>query len=316
MLLITGARGFIGSHLVKAAIDSYDGKIIAFIRNTNQSYAVRLDTDKVSKAVCSGKLAIHIGDLNGDISGLCEGVTDVIHCAAKTFVDHSIKDPIPFVQANTLGTANLLEEARRQKVKRFIHVSTDEVYGQILEGSYAEDAPLNPRNPYAASKAAADCLVQSYYHTFGMWTIVSRTENNYGPLQHHQKAIPTFINKAIHNMPLPVYGDGMHVRQWLHVLDHVQGLLLLLKNAKDIEGGSIWHIAGNQEITNYELASKILTLVGRPRELIKFIPDHNIRPGHDRRYALSFDKITKLGWKPTIDLDTGIQDLIDSYQSL
>ena len=327
-VLVTGARGFIGSTFIRGyarqvmkGIPHNITRITAFARDTNSWTRGRLENDEnVQKCIKEGIIKISYGDLNGDISGLCEGIDATLHFAAKTYVDHSIKDPKPFVETNVIGTLNLLEEARKQNVKQFIHVSTDEVYGQILQGAYSEDAPLNPRNPYAASKAGADALTQSYFHTFGMWTAVTRTENNYGIMQHPQKAIPVFIAKALSHDDIPVYGDGKHVRQWLHVDDHVNALMMLLeadKNSKNsLPGGEIWHIAGNQELSNTELATKICDILHRDKNLIKYIDDMNIRPGHDRRYALKCDKMDELvGWQPRIMLNDGLEDMIKWYVS-
>lgn len=322
-VLVTGARGFIGSAFIRYAVQlpsmEYDefSSITAFARDGKAWTRPRLEEDhKVQRACERGKLQIVYGDLNGDISGLCENIDCVIHFGAKTFVDHSIRDPKPFIDANVLGTANLLEEARRQGVKTFINVSTDEVYGQILEGKYTESAAINPRNPYAASKAGADALVISYAHTFGMWTAVTRTENNYGPFQHPQKAMPVFIMKGILHRPLPVYGDGRHVRQWLHVQDHVEAILSLLARKDSVNPGEVWHIAGNQEITNNQLAMRILDILKRPHSLIEHIPDHNIRPGHDRRYALSCEKMREcVGWSSRINLDIGLRETVEWYSN-
>lgn len=321
-VLVTGGRGFIASSLVRAwAKDKFDDKtnithLTVFARNTNDWTRTRLEDIHVRGMLESGRLRIVYGDLNSDISGLCEGCDAVLHLAAKTFVDHSIKDPMPFVETNVVGTMRLLEEANRQKVKAFIHISTDEVYGQILEGAYTEDAAINPRNPYAASKAGADALTISYHHTYShMWTAVTRTENNYGPYQHPQKAIPVFVSKALNNHPIPVYGDGKHVRQWLHVDDHVQALLFMLNNWQSMPGGEVWHVAGNQELTNIDLATKICNILGVPDTLIKLIDDMGIRPGHDRRYALNCDKLKKYGWEPKIDLDSGLRNTVDWYKN-
>lgn len=270
-----------------------------------------LDHLNVWQAKDDGRLEIVYGDLLGDISGLCEGVDAVIHCGAKTFVDHSIRDPGPFFEANTIGTYRLIEEARRQGVKKFIQVSTDEVYGSILEGAYDENAPVKPTNPYSASKAAADAIVQSYAHAFKMDTVITRTENNYGPYQHPQKAIPVWIRAAIKGDKLPIYGNGLHRRQWLWVEDHVDALLLLLKATTT--PGDIYHVAGNEELPNIELACRIIEDVHEypmDADLCKlhmhFIDDTVIRPGHDRRYALDSTKIRKLGWKPRVDLEDGL----------
>lgn len=316
-VLVTGARGFIGSAFVRSIINQ-DYGVIAFVRDTNSWAKSRLELDPdCIKACDSGKLRIINGDLNGDISGLCENVDIVVNFAARTFVDHSIRDPAPFITANVLGTANILEEARRNGVKAFVQISTDEVYGQILEGSHHEQSPINPRNPYAASKAGADALVISYAHTFGMWTCVTRTENNYGPYQHPQKAMPVFIGKAIKNQNIPVYGDGMHVRQWLHVQDHVDAIFQIMEKgvSNSINAGEVFHIAGNQEVTNTDLAKSIIKLLNRSEDLITFVNDYNVRPGHDRRYALDCQKIKSItGWQPKISLKQGLTEVVDWYQ--
>ncbi len=313
-LLLTGGSGFIGSAFIRRALKNTNYHIRSVIRKTSDTRLTwRLfNYPHVNEAINNGRLELVNTDLLGDISGLCEGVDAVVHAAAKTFVDHSIRDPWPFVEANVVGTYRLLEDARKHNVKRFIQVSTDEVYGAILNGAYTEDSRLNPTNPYAASKAGSDCLAISYAHTFGMHTVVTRTENNYGPLQHPQKAFPTFVRYALKDTPLPIYGDGKHVRQWLWVDDHVDALLLLLTH-KDVERGGVYHVAGSQELENLDLAKRILRHLCKPEDLIQLIPDHDIRPGHDRRYALSSDKIRKLGWEPKVNLDVGIQKATSWY---
>jgi len=312
-VLVTGASGFVGSHFVRALMER-GARIKAFGRNTSTKNLMRL-WDHTAKPLYPNCFEMVFGDLTEDISGLCESVDWVVNFAAKTFVDHSIRDPMPFLKSNLLGTANLLEEARRQGVKRFVQVSTDEVYGAILEGAYKEDARINPTNPYAASKAAADALAISYAHTYGMHTIVTRTENNYGPYQHPQKAMPVFVRKALEAKNLPVYGDGMHVRQWLYVEDHCSAIWHLL-NHKDVPKGEVYHVAGCQELPNIELARKILQIVQPgvdPDKFIELVPDHNIRPGHDRRYALDCSKLRGLGWKPEWDLDLGLRHTVRWY---
>lgn len=318
-ILVTGASGFIGSAFIRKILNPNESKpeqledcrIIAMLRMTDMRNLRRLDLPYLHEAEARGRLLRRNGDLLGDLTGVCEGVDAVVNFAAKTFVDHSIRDPKPFLDANMLGTYNLLEDARKCGVKRFIQISTDEVYGAILEGAYKEDAPLNPTNPYAASKAAADCLAISYAHTFHMHTTITRTENNYGPYQHRQKAIPTFIRTAMNNELLPVYGDGMHVRQWLWMEDHVDAVAQLLTT--EHSAGQIFHVAGSQECTNLDLAIKILKLCGKPTDRIKFIEDRNIRPGHDRRYALVCDKMKQIGWEPKVPLEEGLQQCVNWY---
>ena len=239
-----------------------------------------------------------------------------VNFAAKTFVDHSIKDPRPFIYSNLVGTYNLLEQARFYKTKLYFQVSTDEVYGAILDGSYKEDSRLNPTNPYAATKAAADVLTLSYWNTYGLPAIITRTENNYGPMQHPQKAMPVFVKAALEGRKLPVYGDGKHRRMWLHVRDHCEAITHLIEKFFDnkIGAGEIYHVAGEQELENIELARKILRILGKPEDQIQLIDDRNIRPGHDRRYALDTTKLKSTGWKPKISLDEGLKEVVNWYK--
>jgi dTDP-glucose 4,6-dehydratase len=313
-ILVTGGSGFIGSAFVRYLLQHRVGdvRLRCLVRNSDQRNLKRLFLfDHVRRAEQAGRLHVIQGDLLGDVSGLCEDIDAVVHLAARTFVDHSIRDPLPFVQANVVGTYRLLEDARRHRVRRFIHVSTDEVYGAILKGAYTEEARINPTNPYAASKAGADALTISYAHAFEMHTTVTRTENNYGIMQHPQKALPVFVKAACRDEPLPVYGDGMHVRQWLWVDDHVRGILRLLES--DYPAGEVFHIAGNQELTNLELARCVLRLVGKSADRIRLVPDHGVRPGHDRRYALVCDKLKKLGWQPEVELAAGLERAVKWY---
>lgn len=242
------------------------------------------------------------------------GVMLVRRNGFPSWCGNSIRDPLPFIEANVMGTYKLLEDARRNKVERYIQASTDEVYGAILDGAYTENSRINPTNPYSATKAGGDALTICYSHTFGMHTIVTRTENNFGFYQHPQKAFPVFTKMAMNNEQLPVYGDGKHSRQWLWVDDHVDGILLLL--TADINPGEVFHVAGSQELTNIDLAKKIIKACGKEftENSIKYIPDHVIRPGHDRRYALVCDKLRSLGWKPKVGLDEGIQMAVDWYR--
>lgn len=325
-ILVTGASGFIGSHFLKYALSQTGHDLIGFYRDTSQMNKRRLPQTALSGFRCSGLRLVN-GDLLGDISGLAEGCDAVVNFAAKTFVDHSIRDPWPFVEANIVGTYRLLEEARKNRVSRFIQVSTDEVYGSILSGAYFEDARINPTNPYSASKAGADALVLSYAHTFGMWTAVTRTENNYGPYQHPQKVIPAFIRCLLKQKKLPIYGDGKHRRQWLWVDDHCSAIMRLL--FAEVPSGQVFHIAGGQELENLELAKRIIREfdihLGQDEQgedpdswwkrRVEFISDSQIRPGHDRRYALMCEKMKTLGWKPEVGLDVGIKKAVQWYMN-
>jgi dTDP-glucose 4,6-dehydratase len=303
-ILVTGMYGFVGSCLIKLLLDN-NYEIIGFGRSTNQQNRSRLSP------ITGRDIKIIHGDLTGDISELCEGVDVVIHTAAKTFVDHSIRTPMPFIHSNIVGTFNLLESARLNKVKRYIQVSTDEVYGSILEGAHTETSPLSPSNPYAATKAAADCLVQSYVKTYGLNAVITRTENNCGPFQHTQKAFPVFVRKALNNEPLPVYGDGKHRRMWIHVTDHCRALMFLIDHG---DKGEIFNVAGSQEMENIELARFILSTLGKSEDMIEYIPDHDIRPGHDRRYALDSSKIRSLGWSPVMQLEETLRTTVEWYR--
>lgn len=313
-ICVTGASGFIGSAFVRKVLKETNYTIRALIRNTNKRNLERLyNFEHVREAEKDGRLHVINGDLLGDLSDLCENCNYVINFAAKTFVDQSIRDPLPFIEANFMGTYRLLEDARRNKVEKYIQISTDEVYGAILSGAYTEDSRINPTNPYAATKAGADALVIAYANTFKMNTIITRTENNYGIMQHPQKAFPVFIKAAMADQSIPVYGDGKHSRQWLWVDDHVDALLTLLES--NVPPGEVYHVAGNQELTNLELAEKITLACGKyfTEKSIHFVPDHNIRPGHDRRYALVCDKMAKLGWEPKVPLDKGIEMAAEWY---
>jgi len=235
----------------------------------------------------------------------------IVHFAAESHVDRSILSPEPVIETNIRGTFTLLEAARKIGIGRFVHVSTDEVYGSLnapLEA--AEDFPLNPSSPYSASKAASDLLARSYFLTFKLPVVITRASNSYGPYQFPEKLIPLMIANAIEKKPLPVYGDGMQVRDWLYVDDHCNGVLAVLKNGRD---GEIYNIGGNRSLPNLEVIRRILSLTARPESLIQYVTD---RPGHDRRYALSSEKIMReTGWAPQIDFDAGLARTIDWYLS-
>lgn len=301
-ILVTGVYGFIGSYFTKYIL-SMDPSVcvVGFGRSSDQTYSKRVTPNQ--------RLKLVHGDLC-DASGLCEHIDVVVNFAAKTFVDHSLKDRWPFVRSNILGADNLMEDAARYGVKRFIQVSTDEVYGQILVGAYKEDALLDPRNPYSWSKACADLAALQRHRTSGFPVIITRTENNFGPWQHRQKALPTFVRAAANDELIPVYGDGMHVRCWLHVEEHCRAICHLIHHGAV---GEVYHVAGEQEMTNLELAKLVLRTLDKPEDAIRFVPDHDVRPGHDRRYALNCDKLRATGFVIAQDLEARLIETIRWY---
>lgn len=239
-----------------------------------------------------------------------EGFDAVVNFAAESHVDRSIAGPRVFVETNVLGTQNLLEAARRHGVRQFVQVSTDEVYGSLEpeEAPFTEESPLEPNSPYSASKASADLLCRAYHETYGMPVVVTRCSNNYGPYQYPEKLIPFFIRHALDDEPVPLYGDGMNVRDWLHVEDHCRAVALVLDGGGP---GETYNIGGSNEHTNLEITRLILDHLDKPEDLISFVTD---RLGHDRRYAIDSSHIQNtLGWKPEHDFETGIRRTIDWY---
>jgi dTDP-glucose 4,6-dehydratase len=235
----------------------------------------------------------------------------VVHFAAESHVDRSILSPEPVIQTNLRGTFTLLEGARKHRLGRFLHVSTDEVYGSLeapLEAG--ENYPLNPSSPYSASKAGSDLLSRSYFVTYKMPVVITRASNNYGPYQFPEKLIPLMISNALEDRSLPVYGDGQQVRDWLYVDDHCRGILAVLRGGHD---GEIYNIGGNRSLPNMDVVRQVLALTGKPESLIQYVTD---RPGHDRRYALSSEKLMReTGWQPLMDFETGLARTIDWYRS-
>ncbi|MEE3202469.1 MAG: dTDP-glucose 4,6-dehydratase, partial [Acidobacteriota bacterium] len=233
----------------------------------------------------------------------------IVHFAAETHVDRSLHNAGEFIQTDVHGTFVLLDAAREApQLRRFVQISTDEVYGSIPNGASKETDELRPRNPYSASKAGADRLAYSYWATYGVPTIITRASNNYGAYQYPEKVIPLFITNALENKSLPLYGDGKNVRDWLHVLDHCRGIDLLIEKGCD---GEVYNIGGDNEIKNIDLTRRVLSLLGRPETLITYIAD---RPGHDRRYCLDTSKLRRLGWSPQIDFRTGLQETVAWYK--
>jgi dTDP-glucose 4,6-dehydratase len=309
-ILVTGHVGFIGSHFVKHLLETTNHDVIGFSRYSDQGNLRRLNG--LLRNQDFSRLRNVWGDLidTQAMSGVCEGIDVVVNFAAKTFVDHSLTDRKPFLESNIIGADNLMEEATRYKVKKFIQISTDEVYGQILVGSYKESAQLQPRNPYSWSKACSDLNALQRHRTYQFPAIVTRTENNFGPWQHRQKVLPTFVRHALADDPLPIYGDGQHVRCWLHVNEHCRAIHHLMDHGKV---GEIYHVAGESEMTNLELANLVLTTLNKPIDMFRSIPDHNIRPGHDRRYALDCAKLRGSGFHIKQDLTKLLTETIRWY---
>ncbi len=304
--LVTGGAGFIGSNLVHYLLKNYED--IEILNLDKLTYAGNLGNLKDLSNEKRHKF------IKGDIKDrelvreLLKGVDVVIHLAAETHVDRSILYPEDFIYTDIVGTYILLEEAKKSKIKIFLHVSTDEVYGSIEDGSFHENSPLNPSSPYSASKAGADRLAYSYFKTFSVPVIIVRPCNNYGPFQFPEKLIPLFITNALENKELPLYGDGQNVRDWLFVRDCCRAIDFVLKNGKI---GEVYNIGAGQEVKNIEIAKKILELTGKSENLIKFVKD---RPGHDRRYSLDWSKIRSLGWHPEVGIEEGLEITVKWYK--
>ena len=308
-VLVTGGAGFIGSNLVR------------LLRRERPEWTV-VNLDKLTYAGNAESIADLREDprhvfVRGDIANaeLVEhlirnhGVSAVLNLAAESHVDRSILGPGIFVETNVSGTQVLLEAARQAGVKRFLQVSTDEVYGSLgATGKFSESSPLRPSSPYSASKAAADLLALAYGHTFGMEVLITRCSNNYGPYQFPEKLIPLMIANALEGRKLPVYGDGMQIRDWIHVEDHCQALLLALERGKP---GEVYNIGSDNEWPNIQIVGRLLEILGKPRELIEHVKD---RPGHDRRYAIDARKARQeLGWAPRAGFGDGLATTVTWY---
>ncbi len=307
-ILVTGGAGFIGSAFVRHMIEKYPQyRIIVLDKLT---YAGNLDN----------LLPVHdepnFKFERGDIADRevvrrlieTERIDTIVNFAAESHVDRSILAPDAFIHTDVVGTYILLDEARLLGVNRIHHVSTDEVYGSIPEGFFKEGDPLQPNSPYSASKAGGEMMVRAYQVTYGLHTTVTRGSNTYGPYQYPEKVLPLFITEAIDNRPLPVYGDGMQVRDWLYVDDHASAIDLVLHEGRP---GEIYNVGGENERHNIEITRLILKLLDKPESLIRFVAD---RPGHDRRYALACDKIKALGWQPSGDLETLMEKTVRWYE--
>jgi len=309
-LLVTGGAGFIGSNFIRWAFSSRpDVSIVNFDKLT---YAGNLENlADLSSHPCYEFIRGDIADPVAVASVFARPFDAVIHFAAETHVDRSIEDSSPFLRTNVLGTHILLEAARQRRIPRFLHISTDEVYGSALSGqSFAEDARLAPASPYAASKASADLFVLSYVRTFNLPAIILRCTNNYGPFQFPEKIIPLMIANALEEKPLPVYGDGLHERDWLFVTDFCRAIGCALEHGTP---GEVYNVSTNLTRPNLSLVELILAQLGKFHSLIQHVTD---RPGHDRRYSLDSTKIRRqLGWQPQVSFEVGIRQTIDWYRA-
>lgn len=306
-LLITGGCGFIGSNFIRYILKKYPHYKI--INLDSLTYAGNLESlEDVSKNPNYTFIKGDISDYNlvMELIDSCEGI---LNFAAETHVDRSITDPSIFVRTNVLGTQILLEASRRKNIPRFLQVSTDEVYGSIEKGAFTEESLLLPNSPYAASKAGADHLVRAYHKTYRLPVIITRSSNNFGPYQYPEKIIPLFIMKAFSDEKLPLYGDGLNVRDWIYVEDNCTAIDLVFHKGRE---GEIYNIGGGNEMGNIEIARMILKELKRPESLISYVKD---RPGHDRRYALNPNKIKEeLGWEPANDFEDDIKKTIYWYK--
>ncbi len=298
-LLVTGGAGFIGSNFVHCFAGKHEITVLDKL-----TYCGRMENLKgVMEKITFVKGDVCDADVVNEAIKDCDAVA---HFAAESHVDRSIQDAGVFVKTDVLGTHTVLEAARRHGVK-VLHVSTDEIYGQIEDGSWTEESPLRPRNPYSASKAGADMLARAYYTTYGLPVVVTRSSNNFGPRQFPEKLIPLFITNALRNRPLPVYGDGMNIRDWLYVIDNCEAIEAVLLKGKP---GEAYNIGGGNEMPNIEITKLILKLLGKPESLITFVKD---RPGHDRRYSLDSSKIQQLGWHPRHSFADALQQTVKWY---
>jgi dTDP-glucose 4,6-dehydratase len=310
-MLVTGGAGFIGSSFVRYMLRT--GKDVELVNFDLLTYAGNLrNLEEVA-----GNARYHF--VRGDIADPQEVARlferhrfdAVVNFAAETHVDRSILDSGPFIRTNIEGTRCLLEEARKYKVERFVQVSTDEVYGSLDQtGSFREDTPLSPTSPYSASKAASDLLVQAYFKTYGLPALITRCSNNYGPHQFPEKLIPVLITNAMEDKPLPVYGDGLNVREWIFADEHSRAISIALERGRP---GEVYNIGSGCEKTNLEVVREVLRLVGKPESLIQFVKD---RPGHDRRYSIDCSKIQRdWNWSSKVDFSAGLEATIDWYKA-
>jgi dTDP-glucose 4,6-dehydratase len=305
--LVTGGCGFIGSNFIRHMLEKYPDYFITNLDSLTYAGNPQNLTDISNNT--------HYNFVKGDI---CDknvvavvlkknNIDTIIHFAAESHVDRSISDASSFIKTNVLGTFTLLNQARKLGIRRFIHVSTDEVYGSINEGSFSERDILNPSSPYSSSKASSDLLARSYFITHHLPVIITRCTNNFGPYQYPEKLIPFFITNLLNGKNVPLYGSGLNVRDWIYVLDHCVAIDLALHSG---EPGQIYNIGSGEEISNIEITKKIIKILGTDESLIEYVQD---RLGHDFRYSLDFTKLRMLGWKPTYKFDTALEGTVQWY---
>lgn len=304
-LLVTGGCGFIGSNFIRYILKKYP-------------YSQIVNLDKLTYAGNPANLKDlednpNYSFVKGDIcdpvivNEVMKKVDQVVHFAAESHVDRSIEDGSVFVRTNVLGTNTLLQSALANKIKKFIHVSTDEVYGSTMEGSFSEKDNLNPSSPYSSSKASSDLLAMSYYTTYGLPVCITRCTNNFGPYQYPEKIIPFFISRLMEGKKVPIYGTGLNIRDWIYVEDHCSAIDFVFHNGSS---GEIYNIDGGNELTNLEITYRILKMLGKDESSIEYVED---RKGHDLRYSLDGSKLEKMGWKPQYEFDTALEQTVKWY---
>jgi dTDP-glucose 4,6-dehydratase len=304
--VVTGGAGFIGSNFVRHMLARHDD--IEVVNLDKLTYAGNLEN--LRDVEDDPRYTFVRGDIcDGVVVGeTLRGADAVVNFAAETHVDRSISGPQDFIRTDVLGTHTLLEAVREQGIARFLHISTDEVYGSAETGAFSEESDLDPSSPYSASKAGADLLVLAYHRTYGTPVLITRSSNNYGPYQYPEKIVPLFVTNAIDGEALPVYGDGLNVRDWLFVDDNCAGIDRVLSRGVT---GEVYNIGGGNEVTNLDITGRILELLGKGPELIRFVTD---RPGHDRRYAIDCSKLRGLGWSPATPYEDGLERTVAWYR--
>jgi dTDP-glucose 4,6-dehydratase len=305
-LLVTGGAGFIGSNFIRTILATHpDDSVVNLDKLTYAGNPANL-----ADLEPGPRYAFVHGDI-GDaklVRDVARGMDAVVNFAAPSHVDRSLLDPDEFLRTSVLGVHVLLEAVRELRIPRFVQISTDEVYGSIAAGAAREDAPLQPSNPYSAAKAGGDLLALASWRTHGVPVLITRSSNNFGPYQYPEKIVPLFVTNALDDQPLPLYGDGRHVRDWLYVLDNCAAIDLVLRHGRE---GEVYNIGGGHEVANVDLTRQILRLVGKPTSLVQAVAD---RPGHDRRYALDADKVRRLGWAPQTPFAAALESTVRWYR--